>query len=97
MSDADAVDLHLSDPAQDVFLEQHYALDAALRDQHALVTAPPLVCARAQSGQQSVTVADLAGDPDLDDHPAGQALQGAGLRTGTPSPWRPRRASAAGR
>ncbi|MBK6014042.1 ANTAR domain-containing protein [Streptomyces sp. MBT53] len=82
ISDAKAAELHLTDPAQDdaLVLEQHKGLDAAYRDQAALVTGPPYVCARAQHLREPVNVPDVAADPDLLLHPAGRALLDADSR-----------------
>ena len=79
---ADAAEVHLTDPAQDdvLFLEEHHGLHAAYWDQVALVTGPPLVCARAQRDLAPVTVPDVATDPALADHPAGHVLLAAGSR-----------------
>ncbi|MFR0355633.1 ANTAR domain-containing protein [Streptomyces sediminimaris] len=76
LSGADAGEVHLTDPAQDdaLFLEQHRGLGAAYWDQVALVTGPPVVCARAQRERAPVTVPDVAADPGLSAHPAGRAL-----------------------
>ncbi|MGW6485685.1 ANTAR domain-containing protein [Streptomyces sp. NPDC055056] len=83
VSSADAVALHLTDPAQDdaLILEQHHALDATLRDHAAHIVGPPAPCARAQEQGQAVTVPDIAEDPALSAHPAGQALLDAGLQS----------------
>ncbi|MFD9404789.1 ANTAR domain-containing protein [Streptomyces sp. NPDC060011] len=83
VSFADAVALHLTDPGQDdaLILEQQHALDATLRDHAAHVVGPPAPCARAQEQGQAVTVPDIAEDPALSAHPAGQALLDAGLQS----------------
>ncbi|MFD0068862.1 ANTAR domain-containing protein, partial [Streptomyces sp. NPDC127574] len=83
VSYADAVALHLTDPAQDdaLILEQHHALDATLRDHAARIVGPPAPCARAREQGQTVTVPDIAEDPALSAHPVGQALLDAGLHS----------------
>ncbi|MFE3032378.1 ANTAR domain-containing protein [Streptomyces canus] len=80
--EADAAEVHLTDPAQDdvLFLEEHHGLHAGYWDQVALVTGPPLVCARAQLELGPVTVPDVATDLALADHPAGHVLLAAGSR-----------------
>ncbi|MFC8427590.1 ANTAR domain-containing protein [Streptomyces sp. NPDC057253] len=80
--EADAAEVHLTDPAQDdvLFLEEHHGLHAGYWDQVALVTGPPVVCARAQRDLAPVTVPDVATDPALADHPAGDVLLAAGSR-----------------
>ncbi|MFV8182185.1 MULTISPECIES: ANTAR domain-containing protein [unclassified Streptomyces] len=80
LSDAEAAEVHLTDPAQDdaLFLERHHGLSAAYWDHIALVTEPPVVCARAQIRREPVTVPDIAEDLELGAHPAGQALLSAG-------------------
>ncbi|MEV6197836.1 ANTAR domain-containing protein [Streptomyces sp. NPDC051920] len=82
-SHSDAVALHLTDPAQDdaLILEQHHALNPRLRDQYALITGPPAVCARAQQQGAPVTVDDITADLELCAHPLGQALLVAGIRS----------------
>ncbi|MFG2793113.1 ANTAR domain-containing protein [Streptomyces sp. NPDC048419] len=78
LSDANAAEVHLTDPAQDdaLFLEQHCGLGGAYWD--ALVTDPPVACVRAQRQCEAVTVPDIAADPDLAAHPAGRALLALG-------------------
>ncbi|MGY6027093.1 GAF domain-containing protein [Streptomyces spinosirectus] len=80
LSGADGAEVHFADAAQDdaLFLEHHHGLGAAYRDQVALVTEPPVVCARAQRQRESVTVPDVAADPGLAAHPVGHALLAAG-------------------
>ncbi|MFJ9732738.1 ANTAR domain-containing protein [Streptomyces sp. NPDC101171] len=82
VTDADAAELHLKDAAQDdvLVLEQHQGLDAAYRDQAALVAGPPAVCARVQQRLEPVTVPDVATDAALSTHPVGRALLEAGTR-----------------
>ncbi|AGS67352.1 ANTAR domain-containing protein [Streptomyces collinus] len=81
-ADADAVELHLTDPAQDhaLVLEDHAALTPAYLDTIALVTAPPALCARARDRAQAVTVADIATEPAFADSPPGRAALAAGTR-----------------
>ncbi|MFB8757441.1 ANTAR domain-containing protein [Streptomyces nigra] len=82
VSEADAGEVHLTDPAQDhaLFLEGHRGLDADYWDEVALVTGAPVVCAVAQERLQPVAVPDVAADEALAAHPAGQALLAAGCR-----------------
>ncbi|MGW6486785.1 GAF domain-containing protein [Streptomyces sp. NPDC055056] len=82
-SAADAVALHLTDPAQEeaLILEQDHGLDAALRDHAAHVTGPPLPCAWARERGRPVTVQNIADDPGLSAHPAGRALLDVGLHS----------------
>ncbi|MFF6993166.1 GAF domain-containing protein [Streptomyces sp. NPDC010273] len=59
-------------------LEEHSGLDSVYRDESALVSGPPYVCARAQRLGEPVTVPDVATDPDLRLHPVGRALLSVG-------------------
>ncbi|MEU6546337.1 ANTAR domain-containing protein [Streptomyces sp. NPDC046859] len=82
VAEADAGEVHLTDPAQDhaLFLEGRRGLDAAYWDQVALVTGPPVVCAVARERLAPAAVPDVAADEALSAHPAGQALLAAGRR-----------------
>ncbi|MFJ4753386.1 ANTAR domain-containing protein [Streptomyces sp. NPDC088763] len=82
VSEADAGELHFTDPAQDhaLFLEGHRGLDAAYWDEVALVTEPPVVCAVARERLEPVAVPDVAADEALSAHPAGRSLLAAGCR-----------------
>ncbi|MFB7651564.1 MULTISPECIES: ANTAR domain-containing protein [unclassified Streptomyces] len=88
LSDADAAEIHLTDPAHGnaLLLEQHHNLDAAYRDQTALVTGPPAVCAQAQQRLAPITVDDVAADASLANHAIGRALLTAHTRTLTSVP-----------
>ncbi|MFD5805743.1 ANTAR domain-containing protein [Streptomyces sp. NPDC127020] len=88
LADADAAELHLGDRAHGdaLLLEQHHNLDAAYRDQAALVTGAPAVSARAQELMAPVTVDDVATDAALTNNAAGQALLRAHTRTITSMP-----------
>jgi anti-anti-sigma regulatory factor len=91
LSDADAGELHLADPAQDdaLVLEQHHGLHAAYWDQVALVGGPPPVCAQAHLRGEPVTVVDVAADTLLSAHPAGRALLEAGSHAVHSTPLTP--------
>ncbi|MFE2813473.1 ANTAR domain-containing protein [Streptomyces nigra] len=80
VAEADAGEVHLTDPAQDhaLILEAHQGVDAAYWDEVALVTEPPVPGALAQSRLAPVAVPDVAADETLAAHPAGQALLAAG-------------------
>ncbi|MFE0919046.1 ANTAR domain-containing protein [Streptomyces nigra] len=80
VAEADAGEVHFTDPAQDhaLSLEAHRGLDAAYWDEVALVTDPPVPGALAQSRLAPVEVPDVAADEPLAAHPAGQALLAAG-------------------
>ncbi|ROP47399.1 ANTAR domain-containing protein [Streptomyces sp. PanSC9] len=82
LTDADAGELHLTDPAQDhaLVLEGHVNLAPAYQDSVALVSGPPAVCARARDRTRAVSVADIASDPVLADSPQGRAALAAGSR-----------------
>ncbi|MEU1466407.1 ANTAR domain-containing protein [Streptomyces sp. NPDC005727] len=82
LTDADAVELHLTDPAQDhaLVLEGHANLQPAYRDSIALVTAPPALCAQARDRARAVTVTDITTDPTLADSQPGRAALAAGSR-----------------
>jgi len=82
VSEADAGELHFTDPAQDhaLFLETHRGLDATYWDEVAFVTEPPVVCAVAQERLEPAAVPDVAADEALSAHPAGQVLLAAGSR-----------------
>ncbi|MCG7204081.1 ANTAR domain-containing protein [Streptomyces arenae] len=82
ISAADAVELHLTDPAQHhaLVLEEHANLDAVYRDAVAHVTGPPALCAQTRDHKGPVSVPDAAGDRRLSDTPEGQALLAMGSR-----------------
>jgi anti-anti-sigma regulatory factor len=82
LSDADTGELHLADPAQNhaLVLEEHHRLSPEYRDWSALVSGPPAICARAQAGGTTISVADSATEPGLSGRRAGETLLAAGVR-----------------
>ncbi|MFJ2854328.1 ANTAR domain-containing protein [Streptomyces rubiginosohelvolus] len=82
-TEADAVEVHLTDPAQDdaLFLEKHHRLTPAYADSAALVFDGPDICARARHHAAPVTVPDVITDTELTGHRAGRLLTDAGTRS----------------
>ncbi|WP_097977783.1 GAF domain-containing protein [Streptomyces sp. gb14] len=82
-TEADAVEVHLTDPAQDdaLFLEKHHRLTPAYADSAALVFDGPDICARARHHAAPVTVPDVITDTELIGHRAGRLLTDAGTRS----------------